>query len=67
MADTPEGSPLTEEHLTQINQGLKQVADAKKQIALAERAGIDVAQLKAANNQAEEKLLQLKQVYFPGR
>lgn len=68
MPSTPDGSPLTEEHLAQINKGLEDVKRARAQIALARRSGlVDVSQQEAAVNDLEKKLLSAKQVYFPGR
>jgi predicted Ser/Thr protein kinase len=61
------GSPLTDEHLQQINNALDAIKIAKVQIDLAKRAGIDVANAEDLNNQNEAKLRQIKQVYFPGR
>ena len=60
-------NPLTPEHLQQIRNALDQVKVAKAQIELAKRAGIDVAQLESINDANEDKLLKLKQVYFPGQ
>lgn len=61
------GSPLNQEHLAQLNNALDQVKLAKIQIDLAKRAGIDVSPLEKLNNDNESKLIQLKQVYFPGQ
>lgn len=66
MASFP-GSPLTVEHLQQIQNALDQVKAAKAQIELAKRAGIDVSSLEQMNNDNETKLRQIKQVYFPGQ
>jgi hypothetical protein len=66
MSTTP-GSPLTAAHLDQIRNALDVINVAKQQIALAERAGIDVAAQKAQLADSESKLLQLKNVYFPGQ
>ena len=67
MVDFNPTSPLTETHLLEINKGLEAVKNARNQINMAKRAGLDVAAQEAANNDLERKLLQLKQVYFPGR
>lgn len=67
MADVVFTNPLNESHLRQINTGLQAIDDARRQIALAERAGIDVADRKALADKYEQQLIQLKQVYFPGR
>jgi DNA-binding phage protein len=60
-------SPLTEEHLQQLNNALDAVKRARTQIELARRAGIDVADLQAANEANESKIRTIKQVYFAGR
>jgi hypothetical protein len=60
-------NPLTPDHLKQINNALDAVAQAKYQIDLASRAGIDVSNLKETNDANETKLRQIKQVYFPGQ
>lgn len=66
MASFP-GSPLTLDHLAQLNNALDQVKLARTQIELAKRAGIDVSQAEQINNDNETKLRQIKQVYFPGQ
>ena len=66
MATIPP-NPLTPDHLAQIKNALDAVAQAKYQIELAKRAGIDVAQLEEINTANEAKLRQIKQVYFPGQ
>lgn len=66
MATNPV-SPLTDEHLQQLNNALSAANAATAQIELAKRAGIDVADLEAANNSNINKLRTLKQVYFAGR
>jgi hypothetical protein len=60
-------SPLTDEHLQQLNNALDAVKRARTQIELAKRAGIDVADLQAQNDSNESKIRTLKQVYFAGR
>lgn len=59
--------PLTEEHLQQINDGIAAIEYAKRQIALAKKADIDVAQSETEANAALEKLRKIKAVYFPNR
>lgn len=61
------GSPLTTEHLSQLNGALDQIRLARIQIDLAKRAGIDVSQAEQMNNDNETKIRQIKQVYFPGQ
>lgn len=67
MSGLSDINPLTESHLMDINKALAQLDTAFKQIALAKQAGIDVAAQEAMATDARTKLLQLKQVYFPGR
>ena len=60
-------SPLTPDHLAQIKNALDAITQAKYQIDLAKRAGIDVTQLEQIVLDNETKLRQVKQVYFPGQ
>lgn len=62
----PPVSPLTQEHLAQIRNALDVVSIAEQQLALAKRAGLDVAQQERDLAESKQKLLQLKNVYFPG-
>jgi hypothetical protein len=59
--------PLTEQHFDQIKQGLDEVARAENQIRLARLAGINMDAVEAELKSHRERLLALKQVYFPGR
>jgi hypothetical protein len=61
------GSPLTLDHLQQLNNALSQIKLAQIQIDLAKRAGIDVSAAEQLNKDNESKLRQIKQVYFPGQ
>ena len=59
--------PLKESDLDQINQALVEIESAESIIAQAKQAGIP---LDAQENQAretKEKLLRIKQAFFPGR
>ena len=60
-------NPLTEDHLLKLNEGLEAVARGLRQAELASRAGIDVASQKRSLEESRDKILQIKQVYFPGR
>jgi nicotinate-nucleotide pyrophosphorylase len=60
-------SPLTEDHLQQLNNALDAVKRARTQIELARRVGIDVDALQTANDANEAKIRSIKQVYFAGR
>lgn len=59
--------PLTESHLQEIQRGLDNIKLAQRQIQLAKMAGIDVSAAEAQALEAQAKLTQIKQVYFPGR
>jgi hypothetical protein len=59
-------SPLNEEHLKQINAALKAVDIAESQIILAKQAKIDVAHQEKMLQESKDKLLALKNTYFPG-
>jgi len=62
---TPPNSPLTDQHLQQIQAALSASTIAEQQIALAKRAGLDVSQLEQQLIASKEKLLALKSTYFP--
>jgi hypothetical protein len=66
MSPQPE-SPLTAEHLQQIKNALDAVKRAKVQIELAKRANVPLGDLEQTNLDNEAKLINLKQVYFPGQ
>lgn len=55
----------TPHNLEQLQSALEQISTAKREAALAQRAGIDTSAQVAALNDNEAKLLALKQVYFP--
>ena len=61
-----EVGPLTAEHLNQIRNALDVIAIAEQQVELAKRAGIDVALAEQQLRDSKDKLLRLKNVYFPG-
>ena len=60
-------SPLTIDHLRQINDALTVLDVAQAQVDLATRAGIDVTAQQAQITQAKAQLRQIKQTYFPGQ
>lgn len=60
-------SPLTHMHLGQIQDALRVIDQAEKQIELARRAGIDVSKQDSECKESKEKLLRIKNVYFPGQ
>lgn len=67
MVDIPTGPLLSEQHLQQINDGIKALEVVKGHIAQAKRANIDVAAAEQKANEALDKLNLLKTVYFPNR
>ena len=60
-------SPLTDDHLNQINDALQKVTVAESQITLAKQAGIEMAHHENQVTAAKERLLAIKRTYFPGR
>lgn len=58
-------SPLNEAHLRDINASLEAIDRIQKQVDLAERAGIDVANQKKVLADKRDQLLKIKNVYFP--
>lgn len=63
-------SPLTDQHLDQLNNALSAAQVAAAQIEMAKRAGIapdQIAQLEQQNNANIDKIRTVKQVYFAGR
>jgi hypothetical protein len=64
MATNP-NSPLTDQHLQQINTALQALEMAKSQILLAKQAGIDVTKFEQQAIDAEQKLRAIKNTYFP--
>ncbi len=67
MASGPVNSPLTDQHLEDINNALAQLKVAEQQINLAKAAGIDVSQHEQDLKDTRAQLQKVKQVYFPGR
>lgn len=63
---TPTG-PLTQQHLDQIKNALDIIALAKQQAEMATRAGVDIGTSLQQLNDTQAKLLQIKNVYFPGQ
>lgn len=55
------------ERLTDFNNALAKLAEAKRRIALANQAGIDTGNSTDQVNQLERQIVGIKQVYFPGR
>lgn len=58
---------LTEDDLTQINASLVEIEDAEGIIAQAKAAGIPLERQEVQARETKEKLLRIKQAFFPGR
>ena len=59
--------PLTDHDLEQINAALTEIESAEGIIAQAKQAGIDLSRQEAQARETKEKLLRIKQAFFPGR
>jgi hypothetical protein len=59
--------PLDESHYQEIMRGLAAVADGLSQVQKARLAGIDLSAVEQELRDAQQKLTQVKNVYFPGR
>ncbi|MGH7240316.1 MAG: hypothetical protein ACREHG_09690 [Candidatus Saccharimonadales bacterium] len=62
-----DSNPLTDEHLTLINQGIEAGTAAQSIAEKAKQAGMDVAELERQVTEGTNKLRRIKQVFFPGR
>ncbi len=62
----PDG-PLTEHDLEQINAALVEIESAEGIIAQAKAAGIELGPQEVQARETKEKLLRIKQAFFPGR
>lgn len=63
----PDGNPLNDQHLMDLNAAKEKIARARKALDLASRAGFDVTKSKAALDDMEGQVTRIKQVYFPNR
>jgi hypothetical protein len=59
--------PLDESHYQEIMRGLAAVTDGLNQVQKAKLAGIDLSAVEQELRAAQEKLTQIRNVYFPGR
>lgn len=66
MSQRPMHSPLTDDHLRQINNMMPHLEKTAAQIALAKRAGLNMDQQEAEHKKQLDTLTRIKQVYFPG-
>ncbi len=60
-------NPLNESDLEQINGALAEIESAEGVIAQAKRAGIELPTQEVLARETKEKLLRIKQAFFPGR
>lgn len=60
-------SPLTDEDLADIDRALARLKDADNLIVKSQQAGIDVEPFRQRAREAQERLLKIKQAFFPGR
>ncbi len=60
-------SPLTETDLDDINRALTRLEDANALIEKATMAGIDVQPFQQRSREARDRLMKIKQAFFPGR
>ncbi len=58
---------LGERDLEQINNALVEIEDAEGVIAQAKQAGIPLDRQETEARETKEKLLRIKQAFFPGR
>lgn len=63
----PPQNPLTEQDLEEINRALETATDAQSLIDQAARAGLDVEEFRARARDARDRLLRIKQTFFPGQ
>ena len=59
--------PLSDRDLEQINNALVEIESAEQVIAQAKQAGIDLSRQETEARETKEKLLRIKQAFFPGR
>ena len=59
--------PLTDQDLNKINEALVEIESAEAIIAQAKRAGIDLTPQETLARETKEKLLRIKNAFFPGR
>lgn len=67
MANGKPEQVLSEQDLARINTALGQLDRAEQVIDMATRAGIDVSTFKDRSKDSKEKLLKIKNTFFPGR
>jgi hypothetical protein len=60
-------TPLTDADFAEIKARLTDLDEADRQIARAQRAGIDIGDAAARSKEQREQLMKIRQVYFPGK
>ena len=60
-------SPLTETDLADINRALSRLDDAEALMVKSQQAGIDVEAFRARARESKDRLLLIKQSFFPGQ
>lgn len=58
---------FSEEDFQRIENSIQNTSDAEEIIQLAKQAGFDVAEQEKRNKEARDKLLRIKNTFFPGR
>ncbi len=66
-AVTERAEPLTEADLSDINRALSRLDDAENLIQKSQQAGIDVEPFRQRAREHKDRLLKIKQAFFPGR
>lgn len=61
------GNPLTDTHYRSINRALNSLANAQRQIEIAEQAGYDMSEYRQSYELLKHRLEQTKATYFPER
>ena len=59
--------PLTETDLEDINRALARLGDAETLMVKAQTAGIDISAFREKARESKDRLLAIKQSFFPGR
>lgn len=60
-------SPLTEQHLQSLNEAQASLTRLDEMIRRAKQAGLDVTAFESQARETRERILRLKQAFFPGR
>lgn len=63
----PVESPIKEEDLGELNDRLKELDTADTLIDQSIRAGIDMKEQKERSQELRQRLMKMKQAFFPGR